>query len=167
MGENEYKAGYVMLTHSDDKGAETAERFNVLKVVDEGDNKEKDHIFTLKVSDEDGEKDISFSCKTAKQKSDWIQAIKRALAEVQSAYDRMYEMFTLKLEFSKEKMGIRVEESLILPDEDDDEKSEREKLRGSGVVGKAVKNIEKAKMNAEKDAMKTLEKVVEDMEKGV
>jgi len=165
--ENGYKAGYVMLTHSDDKGAVTAERFNILKVVDEVDSKEKDHIFTLKVSDEDGERDISFSCKTAKQKGDWIQAIKRALAEVKSAYDRMYELFTLKLEFSKEKMGIRVEESLILPDEDDDEKSQREKLRGSGVVGKAIKNIEKAKKKAEMDAMKTLEKVVDDMEKGV
>merc|ERR1719233_1808052 len=34
--ENEYKSGNVMLTHSDGKGAETAERFNILKVVDEG-----------------------------------------------------------------------------------------------------------------------------------
>jgi len=167
--DNEYKAGYVMLTYSDDKGAETGERFNVLKVVDTVDSKEKDHIFTVKVSDEDGEKDILFSCKTAKQKGDWIQAIKRALTEVKSTYDRMYGMFTLKLEFSKEKMGIRVEERVILQDEDedDDEKSEREKLRALGVVGRAIWNIEKAKMNAEKDAKKTLEKVVKDMDKGV
>jgi len=165
--ENEYKAGNVMLTHSDDKGAETAERFNILKVVDEGDKKEKDNFFTLKVSDEDGEKDISFSCKTATQKNDWIQAIKKALAEVKSSYDRMYDLFTLEMEFSKEKMGIRVEESLILLDEDDDEKSEREKLRGSGIVGKAIKNIEEAKKKAERDAMKTLEKVGGDMKKGV
>jgi len=165
--ENEYKSGYVMLTHSDDKNAEIAERFNILKVVDEVDNKEKGHIFTLKVSDEDGEKNISFSCKTAKRMGDWIQAIKRALADVKSAYDHMYEQFTLKLEFSKEKMGIRVEESLFLPDEDDDEKSEREKLRESGVVTKAIKNIEKGGKKTENDAMKTLEKVAEEMGKGV
>jgi len=131
-----YIAGCVILTYSDDKDIETAGRYQILKVnVDVSASEEKEHIFALKVSDENEEKDISFSCETAEQKEEWIKAIRMALDEVSSKYAEMHDFFTLKLEFSKQKMGIRVEERILLPEEDE-EKSGAGKPRNSSVCEK-------------------------------
>jgi len=170
--ENDYKAGYVLLTYSDDKDdEESTERCRVLDlIVDDSDNKEKEHSFTLQISelsDEDAVKNITFSCQTAEQVGDWEKSIALALDEIRSINKRMYEQFTLKLEISKEKMGIRVEERRI---SEYDEQSEKEKLRDSGIVKKAVEVIEKGEQSVKKpktDADKTLEKVFGDMEKGI
>jgi len=118
----------------------------------------KEHKVNLLVSTQDSVKDLAFSCETAEEKEDWIRAIETALAEVKSTYNDMHDLFTLKLEFSKEKMGIRVEESLVHQQED--EKSERELLRESGKVKKAIDVFEK-----QMSKPKNLEKAVNNMKK--
>jgi len=171
--ESEYKDAYVMLSHSNDKDdEESVERYQVLKlIVDDPDNKEKEINITLQVadlSDANAVEQITFSCKTVQQVADWEKSIVSALNEVKEINDRMHEQCTLKLEFSKEKMGIRVEERQV---SSYDEPSEKEKLVEPGTVRKKIEEIEKggkSEKNTKIDAsMKTLLKVVDDMEKGI
>jgi len=172
--ENEYKAAYVMLTYSDDKDDEQrAERREVLElIVDESDNKENEHSLTIRVadlSDEDAVEKITFSCKSIEQVGDWEKSIALALNEVKEINDRMYQQFVLKLEFSKEKMGIRVEERLV--SYSDDEPSIKESLVEPGTVKKAIEEFEKggkSGKNTKNDAaMNTLAELVNDMQKGI
>jgi len=76
-----------------------------------------------------------FECETEEQRNEWVSCITNALAEVKCTYEKMHEEFSLKLEFAKEKMGIRVEEYILdyaeidekvieTPDNDEDVKTE-------------------------------------------
>jgi len=174
--ENDYKPGYVLLTYSDDKDdEENVERCKVLGVtVDDSENKEKELSFTLRVaelSDENAVKKMTFSCNTAEQVGEWEKSIVSALDEVRKNNDRMNEQFIVKIQFTKEKMGIRVEERRISVK---DKQSEKRKPRESKVK-KAIEVYEKTnkpKKKKKKDAkneaaMKLLEQVAEDMVEGV
>merc|ERR1719419_1989079 len=156
---DDYIAGYVILTYSDDDESETAGRYQILNVnLDVAHNEEMEHIFTLKVSDENEVKEMSFSCETAEQKDEWIKAINMALDEVSSKYDEMHDIFTLKLEFCKEKMGIRVEEQVLLPVADD-EKSANVELRNSRVGAYVERDSGKNEWKSDT--------IAEEMEKGI
>jgi len=133
--ENDYKPGYVLLTYSDDKDdEESVERRKVLGVtVDDSENKEKELSFTLSVaelSDENAVKKMTFSCNTAEQVGEWEKSIVSALDEVRKNNDRMYEQFIVKIQFTKEKMGIRVEERRISVKEKQPEKKKPRESKG-------------------------------------
>jgi len=171
--ENDYKPGYVLLTYSDDKDdEENVERCKVLGVtVDDSENKAKELSFTLSVtelSDENAVKKMTFSCNTAEQVGEWEKSIVSALDEVRKNNDRMYEQFIVKIQFTKEKMGIRVEERRISVK---NEQSGKGKPRDSGKVKKAIEVYEKTNKPKKKKkndaAMKLLEQVTEDLAKGV
>jgi len=109
--ENGYKAGYVLLTYADSKDAETSKRCQILEVT--MDESQKGLIFSVLVNAEGVKKELVFACETEEERKEWVTCINDALADVKGIFDKMHEEFTLKLEFSKEKMGIRVEESLV------------------------------------------------------
>jgi len=128
---NDYKVGWVMMTYSNWMNGKIFHRCQILKVnCDE--STDKDLTFTLRVLVEGAIKDVAFSCETANQKDEWITAINKCLAEVKGIYDEMHSLFTLKLDFSKETLGFRVEEHVIdynkedeklhMSDKDDDSK---------------------------------------------
>jgi len=156
---NDFKSGFVVMTYSDRRDAQTANRCQVLDVaVEKANNKE--FAFTVKALVEGAHKDITFSCEKEEQRDDWTNAIMAALAEVKSVYDEMHKLFTLKLEFSKEKMGIRVEESVIQYVEDEKEQKVEQKVdvakpKGKKDTGKSL----------EDKAVKAVEKVAKDLEK--
>jgi len=117
---NDFKAGYVMLVYSDSKDAESSKRCQILGVtVDEA---QRELIFSVQVFVEGVQKELVFGCETEEQRKEWVSCINDALYEVKAAYDKMHEEFTLKLEFSKEKMGIRIWESLVDPTEIEEQK---------------------------------------------
>jgi len=153
---NDFKAGYVVMTYSDKKDAQTSNRCHVLDVAEEKANS-KEFAFTIKASIEGARKEITFSCEKKELRDKWMRAIKDALAEVKIVYDDMHSTFTLKLKFSKEKMGIRVEESLITCISD--EKEEK--------VSVDKPKEEKEKKSKEAEAVKAIEKVAEDLGKAV
>jgi len=151
---NDFKSGFVLMTYSDRRDAQTANRCQVLDVAVETANT-REWAFTVKASVEGAVKDITFSCEKEEQRDDWTNAIKAALAEVKSVYDEMHKLFTLKLEFAKEKMGIRVEESVIQYVEDEKEhKVDVVKPKGKKDTGKVV----------EAEAVKAVGKVAKDVE---
>jgi len=154
---NDFIAGDVVMTYSDKKDAQTSNRCHVFDVIVEKATK-KEFPFTIKASVGGVMQDITFSCEKEEQRDKWTRAVKDALAEVKSVYDEMHSTYTLKLEFTKEKMGIRVEESLITCISD--EKEEKARVDKP----KASKDAKKSK---EAETVKAVEKVAKDIEKAV
>jgi len=128
---NEYKAGYLTLTYADSKEAQTAKRCKVLDVaLDE--SKSNESILKLNVSAEGALTQLVFVCESADNKEEWVKCITNALNEIHTAWNEMNEEFTLKLEFTKEKIGIRVEEVFIDQNKYDEEAKEAsDKIEGT------------------------------------
>merc|ERR1719320_873009 len=76
-------------------------------------------FFSLKVSSEGCMKQLLFICENVAEKNEWIKQIDAALDEVRHAFESMHELFTLKLEFAKEKLGICVGERVLINNEYD------------------------------------------------
>jgi len=104
----EYKAGFVMLTYAESKGSKTAKRCQVLEVIL---NKYKSYevILQLNVLAEGALKQIAFTCETGDNKDEWVKCITDALNEVRTTWELMNEEFTVMLDVTKEKIGMRVE----------------------------------------------------------
>jgi len=115
---NDYNLGWVMMTYANWKKDKIFHRCQVLKI--NLYQSTDDLSFTLRVVVEGSIKDMVFSCETAIQKVEWIAAINKSLAEVKSIYDEMHSLFTLKLDFSKETLGFRVEEHVIDNNQEDE-----------------------------------------------
>jgi len=137
--------------------------------VDDSENKEKELSFTLSVaelSDENAVKEMTFSCNTAEQVGEWEKSIVSALDEVRKNNDRMYEQFIVKIQFTEEKMGIRVEERRISVKEK--KKPRESKVKKAIEVYEKTNKPKKKKKNDKNDAaMKLLEQVAEDMAEGI
>merc|ERR1719204_898105 len=111
LSANDYKPGCVILMYSNAKDVQASNRCKILDVrVDES---KKELIFTARVYAEGAKKELVFECETEEQRKEWVTCITNGLTEIKSRYEKMHEEFTLKLEFSKEKMGIRVEENIL------------------------------------------------------
>jgi len=120
-----FNAGCVVMTYSERKNAKTSNRFQVLEVI-LSDSKNKENSFTLKALVEGVIRDVTFSCESAEQRDDWMKSITDALAKVKATFDDMHSLFTLKIEFTKEKMGLMVKEKIIDYDEADKKKQKSE-----------------------------------------
>jgi len=154
---NDFKAGWVVMTYANKKDAQTLIRCHVLAVAVKKAIK-TEFAFTMKASVEGARKEITFSCEKEELRDAWTRAIMDALADVKSVYDDMHSIFTLKLEFAKEKMGICIKESLItyIPDWKDEKVSvDKPKAR------------EDPKKSRVAEAVKTFKKVEKDFEKAV
>jgi len=157
---NEYKVGFVMLTYADSKGASTAKRCEVMDVsADE--SKSKEITFAVNVSVEGSFKELIFSVDTKEDKDEWVKCIRNALDEIQSAYRDMNEEFTLELEMSKEKLGLKVEELIIDKDQIEyDEKAKDAAEKVEGIMADAAREVEieqKKKEHAPQEEIKELE----------
>jgi len=120
---NRFKAGYLMLEYSDSKDAQIVQRYQVLEVLlDDSQSKE---VISLKVSNENSEKELVFMCQDVDEKNEWVRGIQAALDEVQSVYSSMYDTFTLVLEFTKESIGLKLDEKVIDNSECDEKATDR------------------------------------------
>jgi len=137
---NVYKAGFVMLTYADSKGASTAKRCEVMDVVlDE--SKSNEITFSLNVSVEGSFKALVFSCETEEDRDEWVKCIVNALDEIRSTHKDMNEEFTLKLEFTKEKIGLVVEE-IPVDHIEYDEKAKEAADKVGGLLVKSSRDLE-------------------------
>jgi len=128
---NEYKAGFVTLRYANSKGAKTAKQCQVLTVI-LNDSKSHEVILQLNVFAEGAIKQIAFTCETGENKDEWVKCITDALNEVRTTWEWMNEEFTVELEFTKEKIGIRVESIFVDDIEYDGKESEvADKVEGT------------------------------------
>jgi len=109
--DDEFRTGCVMLFYADYKDAAISNKCRILNIMK--DESDKNFTFTIRGVVEGLEKEMTFSCVTNKEREDWIQCITAALAEVRAAQHEKFEIFTLKIEITKKKLGIRIEESLV------------------------------------------------------
>merc|ERR1719357_789343 len=109
---SEYEAGYVTLTYADSRDAETFNHCQVKEVFHRESNS-RDLTFIARVSSEGTEKELIFGCESELQRKEWIKCISGALAEVRETYSTEIEHYTLKLEFTKEKIGLLVKERFL------------------------------------------------------
>jgi len=109
---SEYEAGYVTLTYADSKDAETFNHCQVTEVLQRESNS-RDLTFIARVSSEGTEKELIFGCESELQRNAWIKCISGALAEVWETYSTEIAHYTLKLEFTKEKIGLLVKERFL------------------------------------------------------
>lgn len=149
---NDYKPGCVMLMYANAKDGQTSNRCWIIDLtVDES---QKELIFTVNVHAEGSMKDLIFECETEEQRGEWVSCITNALAEVKGTWEKMHEEFTLKLEFAKEKMGIRVEEYILDFTEVDEKVIETPDIPDNGEDGKTenVSDKETEKKDADEAA---------------
>jgi len=109
--DDDFRTGCVMLFYADYKDAAISNKCRILNIMK--DESDKNLTFTIRGVVEALEKEMTFSCVTNKEREDWIQCITAALAEVRAAQHEKFEIFTLKIEITKKKLGIRIEESLV------------------------------------------------------
>jgi len=112
---SEYEAGYVTLTYADSRDAETFNHCQVNEVFYRESNS-RDLTFIARISSEGTEKELIFGCESELQRNEWIMCISGALAKVRETYRREREHYTLKLEFTKEKIGLLVKERFLTND---------------------------------------------------
>jgi len=137
---SEYKKGYVMLTYADSKGAQTAKRCQVLDV-DMEESKSSEVTFTLNVSADGSLREVVFTCETTDEREDWVKGIKNALHEVRTTWTEMNEEFTVKLEFNKDTIGLRVEE-IVVDHIEYDEKVKEAADKADGAIRTAAREVE-------------------------
>jgi len=109
--DDEFRTGCVMLFYSDYKDASISNKCRILDL--RKDESDKNFTFTISGVVEGLEKEMTFSCVTNEEREEWVQCITDALAEVLAAQHEKFEVFTLKIEITKKKLGIRIEESLV------------------------------------------------------
>jgi len=144
---NEYKAGYVRLTHADSKDAETFNQCLVTEIfVDEANT--NNFTFTARVSSGGRLKELMFGCETEAQRSEWVKCITEALTDVRETYSLHKERYTLKLYFAKEKIGLLIKERILEKNNADEKSGEESKIEGC----------------AEKETSKAIEKEMKEEE---
>jgi len=120
---SEYEAGYVTLTYSDSRDADSFNHCQVTEVFLRESNS-RDLTFTARVSSEGNEKELVFASETELQRDEWIKCISAALAEVRETYSNEIEHYTLKLEFAKEKIGLLIKERFLTKNNEEVKSSE-------------------------------------------
>jgi hypothetical protein len=154
---NNYNAGYVMLTYADSKGAQTAKRCEVVGVVEE--SKTQEMTFALTVRSGGSTKELVFTCETVEQRAEWVKCVGNALEEIRTTYEEMHQEFTVKLQITKEKLGIRIQE-IVVDQVEIDEKAKDVPDKLEGTMTKAAREIE----IEQKKALGFSEKVVKELE---
>jgi len=132
--EDDFKDGYVTLMHADSRDAETSKKCRILGITYGESDKEKVHYFLVSVVG--SETELVFVCETEEQRNKWVKCITDALKEVSEPPENMIEVFNLKLEFSKKKLGIRVEEDFVETMEIDLKQEEADKPANEGAEKK-------------------------------
>jgi len=113
---NQFTKGHVMIVWADSKESKVSSRGRVIEVKEEASNVNRSlhgRTFSIVAIVKGEEKELVFTCDNEESKQSWLQACKESLAQIEEEEKYMTELFTLQIEFSKEKLGFRVEERLV------------------------------------------------------
>jgi len=126
--------GCLMLTYTDDKGAQVSNRCQISRMIEDGENvddKFKSQTFSVEVISSGADKELAFACEDSKAKEEWVKAIADGFEKVEEEYSTLKTAesdLLFDLEITKPKLGIQVQEKVIevesIPDEKASEVSE-------------------------------------------
>jgi len=111
------KRGFLMLTYSDSKTSRLSTRFQIIGVKEEArvGGKVEGKAFSLEVFSSGTSKELVFACKDEKAKWEWVLACSDGLDIVKEEFLTLKSEndLILDVEFTKPKLGIRVEERVF------------------------------------------------------
>jgi len=114
---NGFERGYVLLIYSDSKNFQVSTRCKIISVDGDGTadvgDKYKGRNFLVQAIVGRENKAIVFGCVDEEMKKEWVGALNRGLLQIDEEEKEMNKPLFLKVEFSKEKLGIRVEENVL------------------------------------------------------
>jgi len=110
--------GFLMLTFSDSKTSQLSNRCQVIRVNEEANvaAKLKDKAFSLGVITSGADKEMVFACEDEKTREEWLKACMDGFTLVEEEFDNLKTAesdLIIDVEFTKPKLGIRVEEKII------------------------------------------------------
>jgi len=108
--------GYMILTYSESKKSELSNRCKIIRVIGEGVNvgeKYDGRCFSVEAYVGSEEREFVFASPDEITKNKWVKAIRDGFALINEELNEMNELFTLKVEFLKEKLGISVYERIL------------------------------------------------------
>lgn len=124
--------GYLTLTFADAKDSQLANRCQVIRINEKSNRKPT--TFSLDVTLSGKENELVFACEDEKETESWVEAIDngfKQIADEMHALKMVNDYMILEIEFSKDKLGIRVEEKVLEAEDDakeakvgDDEQAE-------------------------------------------
>jgi len=134
-----FETGYMVLNYSESKQSQLSNRAKIVSVVGEDvqvNQKFNGRCFIIEALVSGVRKEFVFACVDEKSRIEWVETIKKGFVEIEEETKSMYEHFVKKVEFSKEKLGISVEERL-LEAEDDDKKLNNQDIFYTALTGNA------------------------------
>jgi len=127
----QFTKGHLMLIWADCQESKISSRGTVIEVKEETTNvnsKLQERSFSILAKVKGAVKALVFTCDDKESKELWVQSCRSGLAQIVEEEKYMTELFSLQIEFSKEKLGFRVEETLLkkkeIVDKNNKEKSE-------------------------------------------
>lgn len=121
--------GFLILTYADSKESQVSNRCQIIQVNQEElkvNAKLQRRSFSLEVISSGADKELVFACEDEKTKEEWVRACNDGLERVEEEYDSLRtaeEDTIIEVEFTKPKLGIRVEEKILKSGYATDEKS--------------------------------------------
>merc|ERR1719233_2088406 len=126
--EDGFERGHILLIYSDTKDSQLSTRCTIISVDGDGTNvgdKYTGRNFLVQAIVGRENKEIVFACDDEEMKKEWVGALNRGLLQIDEEEKEMNKPLFLKVEFSKEKLGIRVEENVLESKQNNLEKEEK------------------------------------------
>jgi len=117
-----FEKGYMVLNYSESEESQLSNRAKIVGVIGEDvqiNQNFNGRCFIIEAFAKGARREFVFACVDEKSQSEWVEAIKKGFVEIEEEAKSMNEHFVKKVEFSKEKLGISVEERLVEVEEDD------------------------------------------------
>jgi len=110
-----FEPGVIRLSYAETEGAGQVSTGRVVKVNSDVNmaQKYKGRCFAIEFLVDGINKDLVFACPDTDTRDSWVNTFQKGFDRVRNEAESMNENFNLTLTFSKEKLGIRVEEKVI------------------------------------------------------
>jgi len=112
----QFTKGHLMLIWADSQESIVSNRARVIEVKEEALNVSpslQGRTLSIVATVKGASKELVFTCDDEEGKQLWVQKCRSGLAQIEEEEKYMTELFSLEIEFCKEKLGFRVEEHLV------------------------------------------------------
>jgi len=124
----QFTKGHLMLIWADSQESKVSNRGRVIEVKEEALNVNpslQGRTFSIVAMVKGASKELVFTCDDEESKQLWVQKCRSGLAQIEEEEKYMTELFSLEIEFCKEKLGFRVEEHLVEQENDNDKNEDK------------------------------------------
>lgn len=150
---NGFEPGMIRLSYAENESAAqlSTGRVTKVKTADKMAQKWKGRTFSVEAVMDGSSKDLVFACADTETRDAWVKVFQDGFDRIRLEAENMRQHFQLTLTFSKEKLGIRVEEKVIeeAPCQDNDQEKKDDDIPAPAAEEPKVED--KADATAEDD----------------